>query len=189
MQKKRCPRNIESFDEGGKMATIEQLRLKILDKPQVILGEKVGVGDGSTTAYKVRLVPLIDGTVSIYVAGDELTEDEDYTLDYATGVIEFTTAPDDGDSIAADYSFAAFSDDNLQGFLDEARGNLALAAGNALMSLLADRNRMVSWSKGEGKIDYNQLRKDISDTAKRYLRQGMSESGARTDEVDWEEVT
>ncbi|MCX6646200.1 MAG: DUF2460 domain-containing protein [bacterium] len=170
------------------MATIEQLRLKILDKPQVILGENVGVGDGSTTAWKLRLVPVMEGTVTVYAAGEELTEDEDYSLDYETGVITFETAPDEGDSIAADYSFAAFSDDDLQGFLDEAGGNLALAAGNALMSLLADRTRMVSWSKGEGKIDYGQLRKDISDTAKRFLRQGMSESGARTDEVDWEEV-
>ena len=170
------------------MATIEQLRLKILDRPQALLGEKVGFGDSSKTTFKLRLTQVVVDSLTLYVVGAEVTEGVDFTIDCMTGVITFDTAPDDGDAIVADYEFTAYSDDDLQEFLDEAGGNLALAAGNALTSLLADRNRLITWSKGEGRIDYDRLRKDISDTAKRFINQGMSESGASTDEVDWEEV-
>lgn len=178
----------EIFGEGEKMATIEQLRLKILDKPQVVIGEKVGVGDGSKAKFKLKLVPIMDESVTLYIDG-EVLEEENYELDYETGVITFDSAPEEGEAVVADYGFTAFSDSDLQEFLDESGGNLAMAAGNALMSLLADRNRMVSWSRSEGRIDYDRLRKDISETASRFLKQGMSESGSKTDEVDWEEVS
>jgi len=171
------------------MATIEELRLKILDRPQAVIGESVGTGDGSTKAYKLRNSPVMGDGVTVYVGGVELTEGDDYTLEYATGKLVFAEAPSEGDSIAADYGFAAFSDEDLQGFLDGAGGNLALAAGEALTSLIADRNRMITWSRGDAKIDYDRLRSDLGDVARRFYGQGASESGgARADEVNWEEV-
>ena len=89
----------------------------------------------------------------------------------------------------ADYEFATYSDADLQSFLDGAGGNLALAAGEALTSLIADQGRLVTWSRGDMKIDYDRLRRDISDVARRFYAQGASESaGAVTNEVDWEEV-
>ncbi|MCK4721067.1 DUF2460 domain-containing protein [bacterium] len=171
------------------MATLDQLRLKILDKKQVVLGERIGTGDAGNKVFKLRLNPVISGSVTVYVDGSEVTEGVDFTLDYNTGKLTFTTAPPDGDSVTADYGFAAFSDSDLQEFLDAAGGNLALAAGDALTSLLADRNRLVTWSKGDAKIDYDKLRKDIAEVAVKFHNQGVSEAGgAVSDDVDWEEV-
>ncbi len=171
------------------MSTIDELRLKILDRPQVVLGERVGTGDGATEVFKLRHAPVMSGSVSVFVDGVEKTEGSDYTLDYATGKLAFTSAPDDGDSIVSDYEFAAFSDDDLQSFLSSAGGNLALAAGEALTSLIADRGRMVTWSRGDAKLDYDRLRRDLADVARRFYSQGASESGgAKADDVKWEEV-
>ncbi len=171
------------------MATVNELRLKILDRPQIVIGERVGTGDGSTKVYKLRHCPVMSGTAVIYVENVAQTVGDDYTLDCQTGKLTFTAAPDDGDSIRAEYEFAAFTDEDLTEFLDSAGGNLALAAGEALTSLVADRSRLVTWSRGDAKIDYDRLRRDLADVARRFYARGASESGgARSDEVNWEEV-
>ncbi len=171
------------------MATTEDLRLKILDRPQLVIAERVGTGDGSSKVYKFLHSTIMATSVSVYVAGVKKTETTDYTLDYASGKLTLVVAPSDGDSVVADYEFATFSDTDLQAFLDGASGNLALAAGEILTSLLADSGRLITWSRGDMKIDYDRLRQDIADVARRFLSQGASESGGATvNEVDWEEV-
>jgi hypothetical protein len=108
---------------------------------------------------------------------------------YATGKITFDEAPDDGDPVVASYDFAAFSDDELQQYLENAGGNLALAAGEALTSLIADRSRLVTWTRGDMRLDFDRLRQDISKVIDRYMSQGRSEAGRpRADTVEWEEV-
>jgi hypothetical protein len=171
------------------MATVDELRLKILDRPQVVINERFGTGDGAAKIFKLGHVPIMDGSVSVYVAGEVQTEGGDYSLDCSTGRLDFTSAPDEGDALTADYEFAAFSDADLQSFIDSAGGNLSLAAGEALTSLIADRGRLVSWSRGDAKIDYDRLRRDLADVARRFYDRGASESGgARTEEINWEEV-
>ncbi len=171
------------------MATIDDLRLKILDRPQIVLGEEIGSSDGVRKVYRLGHAPVMEESVTIYVGGLVKVEGVDYTLDYQTGKLAFNTAPLEGDAISGDYEFAAFSDADLQAFLDHAGGNLALAAGEALTSLIADRNRLVTWSRGDARIDYDRLRRDLSEVARRFYNQGASESaGATVKDVDWEEV-
>jgi hypothetical protein len=172
------------------MASIDDLRLKILDRPQVVLNERVGTGDSSRTVYKLSHAIIMPATAVVRVGGEELSDGEDYTLDLASGKLAFTDAPEDGAAIEADYEFAAYSDSDLQSFLDKAGGSLPLAAGEALMSLISDRNRLVTWSRDDMRVDYDQLRRDIAETARRFYSQGASESpGAKITEVKWEEVT
>lgn len=169
------------------MATVEELRLKILDRPQLVANERTGTGDGVNKTFKLKYVPIMADSETIKVGGLEVMEG--YELDNSTGKLEFTAAPGDGDAIEAVYEFAAFSDDELQLCLDGAGGNLALAAGEALMVLVTDRTKLVNWSKGDTHIDYDRLRKDLSDAAIRYLKQGRSERGGATvEDVIWEEV-
>jgi hypothetical protein len=171
------------------MATIDDLRLKILDRPQVVLDERVGTGDGSKTVFKIRHAPVVDGSEVVIVDGSQMVSGEDYELDCPTGKLTFTEAPSDGLSISASYEFVTFTDSELQAFLDGAGGNLALAAGEALTTLIADRTRLVTWSRGSTKVDYDQLRADLVDVAKRFTDQGHSEAGgAAVDEVEWEEI-
>ena len=171
------------------MATIDELRLKILDRPQVVLDERVGSGDGSATVFKLAHSPVMAGTANVLVNGNVQVEDTDYHLDYSTGKLTFSEAPADGGATVASYDFAAFSDAELQIYMDSAGGNLTLAAGEALTALVSDRARLVTWSRGDTRIDYDRLRRDIADVAARYLSQGRSEvGGAKTDNVEWEEV-
>ena len=171
------------------MATVEELRLKILDRPQATVGERVGTGDGIVDVYKLSRCPVMLDSAAVYLDGEKKTETTDYVLDYATGKLTFVSAPGDGIVITADYEVATFSDSDLEAFLDSSGSNLSLAAGLALTSLVADRSRLVTWSRGDMKIDYDRLRKDLSEVARRFYAQGASESaGAVTQSVDWEEV-
>jgi uncharacterized protein (TIGR02217 family) len=65
-----------------------------------------GTGDGSTTIFGLyktyssggvtrtrRIVKPVSGTVTIYVNGVLKTLTTDYTIDYSTGIVTFTSAP------------------------------------------------------------------------------------------------
>lgn len=171
------------------MASVDELRLKILDRPQIVLDERVGTGDGSAIVMKLNHAPIMSGTAYIRVGGTQMTEIAGFTLDYSTGKLTFATCPNEGDAVVASYDFAAFTNFELQQYLDNAGGNLALAAGEALLSLVADRSRLITWARNDMRLDFDQLRRDITSVAERYLSQGRSESGSpRADSIDWEEV-
>ncbi len=156
------------------MATVDDLRLKILDREQVVIGERLGTGDGKNRVFKVKHTPIMKGTVRFYLDNDEYQGPID-SLDYGTGKLTFYREPADGVMVMIDYQFAAFTDKELQKFLDNSNGNLALASAATLEALIADRARLITWSRGDMKIDYD--------------AQGNSETwGIKTDEVDWEDV-
>ncbi len=71
----------------------------------VVNGEAVGTGDGATKEFYLVNKPIKEGSETIYVDGTALTRDQDYTIDYETGKITFTTAPANGAEITADYIY------------------------------------------------------------------------------------
>lgn len=169
------------------MSDINDLRLKILDRAQLVIGERVG----HRTAIDYRLLhhrAIMPGSVSVYVEGIKKTETSDYALDYATGKLAFVVALDDDDIVAADYEFATYSDVELQEFLDAADGSLATAAGNVLLALCTSQDRMICWARGDLKIDFTRLKKDVTDVAQRFLAQGESEPPVEPEDVNWEEI-
>lgn len=70
--------------------------------PMTTYDEAVGTGDGSETQFDLDNAPVIEGFETIYLDGFVTT---DYTLDYETGEITFTTAPENGVAITADYQY------------------------------------------------------------------------------------
>lgn len=71
-----------------------------------------GTGDGSTTEFGLyktytsggvtrtrRIVKPISGTLSIYKNGTLQTVTTDYTIDHATGIVTFTSAPTNGHAL------------------------------------------------------------------------------------------
>jgi len=71
---------------------------------QAITGESVGTGDGTTTVFNLQESPVLENSETVYVDGTAQTRDTDYTIDYDTGQITFTTAPASGAAITADYT-------------------------------------------------------------------------------------
>ena len=70
-----------------------------------VTGEAVGTGDGATTEFLLDNYPVKSGSLTVYVDGVAKTEGTDYNVDYNTGKITFTSAPANGASITADYTY------------------------------------------------------------------------------------
>ena len=69
-----------------------------------ITGESVGTGDGSTKTFTLANPPVRYHSETVYIDGSAQTRDEDYTINYDTGEITFTSPPASGASITADYT-------------------------------------------------------------------------------------
>jgi hypothetical protein len=71
---------------------------------RTVTAEAVGTGNGTTTVFGPVADPkVIEDTETVYVAGTEKIRNVDYTVDYDTGKITFTTAPANAAAITADY--------------------------------------------------------------------------------------
>ena len=66
--------------------------------------EDVGQGDGTETVFYLDHSPVVSASQAIYV---NCTLSTSYTLDYETGRIKFTTAPESGHHIIANYQYSA----------------------------------------------------------------------------------
>lgn len=63
-------------------------------------------GDGSTTTFTLSNTPVVPESETVEVDGSQQTRGTDYTIDYETGVITFTTAPSSGtDNISVTYDY------------------------------------------------------------------------------------
>jgi len=71
-----------------------------------ITDESVGTGDGTTTVFNLANNNIVTGSEKIYIDDSLKTKDTDYTINYDTGEITFTTAPANGSTITADYTKA-----------------------------------------------------------------------------------
>lgn len=82
------------------------------------IDQEIGTGDDSQTAFSLTktyrsgehtyvrpITKPVAGTVRVAVAGNELAETVDYTMDLATGTITFATAPAAGDPVTAGFEF------------------------------------------------------------------------------------
>lgn len=70
-----------------------------------VTGENVGTGDGTTTQFTLGNIPVEEYSETVKLNGVAQTRDTDYTINYETGTITFTTAPGNGVSITADYQY------------------------------------------------------------------------------------
>ena len=73
-----------------------------------VTGEDVGTGDKAKTEFYLTYRPVISGSDTVYLDGVPQTRNVDYTIDYRAGKITFTTAPDIGVAITADYQYGPY---------------------------------------------------------------------------------
>ncbi len=67
--------------------------------------EAVGTGDAADTTFSLKHKFVVSGTLKVYLNGTLKTETSDYTVNYATGVITFNSAPGGGVAITASYRY------------------------------------------------------------------------------------
>lgn len=142
------------------LTDLERLRLKIADRPRPLLNDPVGVGDGESVQFRVRIAPIVEDSDVVLVGGVVQERDEDYTIVPGLGVLTFATAPTAGDAIVAGYSWVAFSDDELQDVLDRFP-SLDAAALEVITWLLADADRFLKYTFGQESVDRSSAREAL----------------------------
>lgn len=81
----------------------QQINVKMLSSQ--VTGEAVGTGNGTQTVFTLANAPVAPTTLVVKVAAVTKTEGTDYTVNYKTGSITFTSAPANSAAITADYWF------------------------------------------------------------------------------------
>lgn len=104
--------------------------------------------------------------------GHEVTKQEELRLKILDK--SYPIINDDGSTTES----SAFTDTELQAFLDDAGGNLTGAAGRALKALCEDRERLITWSRVDMEVDYDRLQRDLMEISHRYLVQASSGGGS-----------
>lgn len=58
---------------------------------ETVTGE--ALTESSVAVFETKYIPIVNGTLTVYLDSVEQTEDSDYTADYATGLISFASEP------------------------------------------------------------------------------------------------
>lgn len=139
------------------LTDLERLRLRIADRPRMVISEDVGLGDGVRLGFQTRGAPIFPDSEAVVIASGNLTTvlypGADYSLDYDLGLLRLDSAPLAGEAVRLAYRWAAFSDAELTDLLAQAGGDNAGAAVLALQSLLADADRWIKYTLGQETVD------------------------------------
>lgn len=109
--------------------SVSVVRLLVGDIPQRARFE--ATGDGVLSEYDLPEHPLLSAP-RVVIDGVVQTITTDYTIDLQLGVLQFDTAPEYDAPIVVTYSWAQFTDADLQTYLDIESGDPRLAAADAL---------------------------------------------------------
>jgi len=94
------------------------------------------VGDGDTVEFEVPEHPILSSRLTVDGALQVLTTD--YALDEQLGVITFVDPPAPEVPVVCTYTWAMFTDAQLQAFLDMEAGNVRLAAADVFDAMAAN---------------------------------------------------
>lgn len=85
-----------------------------------------------------------------------------YSVQYETGTIVFDVEPANEKEISVEYYYSAFSDEELQQFIDE-EGSVSLAGVIAVEILMADAARRHDYKLADGDYKESQVFKQLKD--------------------------
>lgn len=162
--------------------SLAQIRTHVADRPQIwppmaSEPEIIGIGDGVATIFSLQFENYISGTLTVYQAtapapGQTTTFAAVSATQYTVGgssssgtaatnaIITFNAAPAAGTLIAARYQATAFSDADLQTYLDTATSLYADDGSvkskvlyDLIPVILADQRRLEMLAEGDSKKD------------------------------------
>lgn len=156
------------------MDDVTRLRLQIMDRRRAVLNEVSGQGDGVTAAFRFNFAPVFDGSESITVKTGDLLEAiprEGYSVDYETGVFRLNLPPANGAGVITSYTWAVFSDPELEALLEEHK-TVRRSAVAALEILLADTDRFLKYTEGTESADRTKAADVLKDLLEKLRAQG-----------------
>lgn len=151
------------------LTDLEKVRLKIADRPRVVIDETIGTGNALATIFRLQGAPVTAASEAITLNGVAQTDPAHYGLVDATGVVTFVTTPSVDAVLGASYTWSVFSDDELQEALTD-EGSVNGAAAEAIRWILADTDRFVKYTFGQEVVDRGSARKALQDMLDRLER-------------------
>ena len=142
------------------MTNLEELRLMLSDPFKD--GFDDIVADDESKQYQLSHHNIKPESLTVYINNDEQTLTTDYTVDLSQGVITFTSSPNNEDLIEAKYKYAAFSDDELNDFLDK-DGSVGKVIVRCVEILLFDSARRFDYTAGQTDVKASQVFKNLKD--------------------------
>lgn len=110
--------------------------VRTLTNDNYLAAEEQFIGDGQTLTYLLGVRTIKSESETVMVGGDAKTRTTHYTIDNATGRIDFVTAqrPDDGEIVKVVFQHSILSDDDITAILalDEVSSDPVLGAAFAL---------------------------------------------------------
>jgi hypothetical protein len=179
------------------LTSIEQVRLKISDKPH--LTREVTEGTGVDKYFKLGNAPaLATPAPEVRVDGALKTENVDYTVNYEQGIITMTAVPTTGAELDFIYYWVVFTDEEIEQFISDANDNLVVAAAYGLFAWAADAAKVakrytLSGGGGLGQVvgDTSVTAKELRETAKALIDMekdlGEAQPADGLTEVPWNE--
>ena len=132
---------------------LQYIRLTLSLPHRVVLGEELGLGDGTAVKFQTRLWPLIEATETVRVSGTVKTPVTDYTIDYLTGLVTFKTAPALAAIVDADYHWSVFSDSQIEDLLERYNDQVVPVKRDLIRALLANTDLFIKYTTGMESVD------------------------------------
>ena len=146
------------------MTANEQIRFQLSDPIRDAFDTKSG--DGLSVIFDLVHRSIIAYTV--IVDGVLQAPGTDYTMNTETGQIVFTTAPVDGSTIKAQYTFAAFTEDEIDDVYADNNTDINKTMVCLIEVLLVDAAKRFDYTAGQTTIKQSQVFKNLRDLLKIY---------------------
>ena len=153
--------------------TAADLRAKLSDTPRLVVGELVGIGDGSNQYFALAQTPVVAGSYVITPAPT--------SVEPLSGLVEFATAPAAGVQVKAlKYAYTLLSDDALAGIVAR-QSSFATAMIEAIEAILSRTDFLLSFQVKDKRLDLGQVRRSYEAMLATYRTQ--AEASAAGDAI------
>jgi|SRR3990167_726018 len=111
-------------------------KVRTLSGDPILYGKTILTGDGVSVRFQVLNFPIYPDTENVDDGGSPSPE---YTMDDSVGLITFTAAPANTESVTVTYKHSLLTDAEIQDFLDLEDDDVKLAAADALDSIASSQ--------------------------------------------------
>lgn len=165
------------------LTDIQAVRLRSSDKSRIT--REQDTADGVQNYWKLGHSNIFQ-TPDIQVRLDGVLQVAGFTVDYVQGIVSFDSPPANGAELEFVYYWSIFSDDEIQYFIDDAAGNVAIAAAKVLLGIAADASKVAERQTMAGGGGMGSVTLDTSVTARelRNTAQAILDTEIRAGDVD-----